>query len=549
MRKYFYLSILLFGFSFCFAANVPIYKENTVKYKGIEAIKTYNLYNKKGNPACRLKINFFYPESLSDKLLLNKLQSIFVNDFFGKEYEKYSPKEAVKTYSNVYLEEYKSMFETSELYKREIDHTVKKNEDIKDFAFLYTFTKTIRNTIMFNKGNIISQVINEYEYKGGAHGATSTKGMVIDMDTGQKLKYEEIFYNNTEDAVSALLFSYLMSSRNYTRNEELVAEGFYGGFIHPTNNFIADDQGITFIYNPYELGTYVLGTVEIMVPYTDLAIYMKPNGILFRWAQNKIAGNRIKYETSELTKEYSASGMEDFPFFSADIQFTYPVAYFEKTILRNIQKQFITNAFGNTFADIPVQSVTAAFYESLLDNYKAFVDSNKELSAQILTEKDEDKAASLATCFIKDYTQKNTFFFNWDNLISYVIETSQYEEMNVRKTFTEKGFIVYLKTGNNLVYNDIFQPGFQKEISLLLVNKLLKDKGLVSVTQLTDNGYDVDNITPTDNFYINEEGMVFIYNFNKMETQESDIIKILLPYSEITQWIKPDSPLLTIKQE
>jgi hypothetical protein len=277
-----FLFILLFNSILCLSGNAQlIYRENKVKYTGIEEIKTYNLYNKKDNPACHLKINFFYPEIDTDKSLREKLQSIFVSSFFGEEYAGFSPKKAVKSYSKVYVKEYKKTFEKP-LYKDDIKKTEENGEN-----FIYAFEKTMRNTIFFNQGNIISLVVNVYEYTGGAHGASFTKGLILDVNTGKEVKYEDIFYEEMEEALSELLLFHLMLDPKYA-GETLSEEGFDFEVIHPTGNFVADEKGITFIYNPYELGAYILGIIEIFVPYSDLFLYMNPDGTLYRWARNHI---------------------------------------------------------------------------------------------------------------------------------------------------------------------------------------------------------------------------------------------------------------------
>jgi hypothetical protein len=473
----YFLSLLLFS---CFiTVNAQsIYRENSIKYGGIEEIKTYHLYNKKTNPACDLKINFFFPETyVNQEEMLRTLQSRFVRSFFGAEYAHLSPKEATKAYAKSYEEKYKAAFEKSGIYKEEVQKADENHDDRNDYAFLYSFEKIMRNTIFFNSGNIISQVVNVYEYTGGAHGASSTRGSVLDVNTGTEIKYEDTFREDTEDAVSALLLAHLMSARNYTGQEALADAGFTFEIIRPTGNFIADDKGLTFIYNPYELGAYVLGVVEIFVPYSDLIIYMKPEATLFRWARNHHSGNLIQFETTTLHRDSTAT----------IIQFTFPKAYYDQTTLAKLQKLFVTNAFGEAFLSSDLLEIPAGFYNRSLKNKQS----------------------------PENYIQENKFQYNSNGLISYTVEISQHD--NLHETFIETGFVVDIRTARNLLYNDIFKPGAEKAITALLRKKLPSNLD-----------YNVDEIVPHNNFYINEEGIFFIYKD----------IKILLRYSEITNYSK-----------
>jgi hypothetical protein len=517
--------------------KAQIFRENSIRYEGLEEIKTYNLFNKKDNPVCRLKINFFYPEAYVNKAMQETLQSIFVRTFFGKEYASVAPKEAVKSYSRTFLEEYKDFFEKSGMYRQEVAKAEEMGKDVKDFSSLYEFEKTMRNTIMFNKGNIISQVVNIYEYRGGAHGASSTEGIVVDINTGKEIKYNEIFLNDTEEAISELLFSYLMSSRDYTNLEELIEDGFIPTeIIPPTDNLIADEKGITFIYNPYELGAYYLGIVEIFIPYSELVIYMKQDSPLFRWGQSYLWGNAVHFKTIFLNQEYFSEEIKDVAGFTANIQFIYPAAYHDKNILQSLQSQFIANAFGEAFLSFPPDTVPYVAYENGLEKYKRFVESHKELLANRPAD-DLEKEQSLWNYFTKDYNLQSNFHRNYGDLISYEV-TSLLHDVDNQDTVTQKGFVVYLKTGRNLVFEDIFIPDSQKELALLLVQNLWKDN------KLPENhpDYQTEKIVPHNNFFIHEKGITFIYNPGEIASQETGHIKIELSYAEIEPYIKPDSP-------
>ena len=40
--------------------------------------------------------------------------------------------------------------------------------------------------------------------------------------------------------------------------------------IQPNGNFRITEAGITYIYNQYEIGPYVLGAVEVTIPWSEL---------------------------------------------------------------------------------------------------------------------------------------------------------------------------------------------------------------------------------------------------------------------------------------
>jgi len=256
------------------------FRENPIKYSGLEEEIRYHLHNKKDNPACNIKINFFYPEKAFNLDNYDKIQSLFIAGFFGEEYKDLQPKEAVKVYSKNYIDNYKEQLEKSGLYKKERKESLAHGESPSEISPLYSYEKIIRNTILFNKGNIVSQVVNTYEYTGGAHGSSTTRGIIIDLHAGNRIEFDDVFYGNAAQQFSDLLLSNLLLARNLPDKEALYEIGFSFDELHLTDNFIVDDKGATFIYDQYELGAYALGIVEIFVPYWELLPYMKRTSVI-----------------------------------------------------------------------------------------------------------------------------------------------------------------------------------------------------------------------------------------------------------------------------
>ena len=80
--------------------------------------------------------------------------------------------------------------------------------------------------------------------------------------------------------------------------------------------------------------------------------------------------------------------------------------------------------------------------------------------------------------------------------------------------------------GSRIVYYDLFKYGTEKEIASLIVSKL-------------PPGYEYDpyKIAPTNDFYMNEEGITFFYD---------EGVNVLLRYPEINNFIKISWEKLTV---
>ncbi|MDL2257419.1 DUF3298 and DUF4163 domain-containing protein [Bacteroidales bacterium OttesenSCG-928-I14] len=260
------------------------YRENDISYGGIESTKTYFLHGNKDFPSCNLKINFFFPEIYTNTDVLKKVQNLFVASFFGEEYASFPLKKAVIKYEDEYVKEYRDLYEKSGVFKDELKTALRHGEKLEDIQSFYFYEKMMRNTILLNRGNVISMVTNVYEYTGGAHGASSTTGIVIDLTNGEQIHYEDVFSENQKSEISDLILRHLKYSRNAVDFDELRELGFDFDFIEPTPNFVVVDKGIVFIYGQYELGSYSVGIVEVLVPFEEIMPYINPDSPIYRFS-------------------------------------------------------------------------------------------------------------------------------------------------------------------------------------------------------------------------------------------------------------------------
>ncbi len=123
----------------------------------------------------------------------------------------------------------------------------------------------------------LSYTVKGYEYTGGAHGISWTKGLNYSLETGELLTLDDYFTDRQKAAIPSALVSLLCWQKGFsaTESEKLVEMGYYLDGIKPSENFRASATGITFIYNPYEIGPYSLGITEIELPYAMMDQLLK----------------------------------------------------------------------------------------------------------------------------------------------------------------------------------------------------------------------------------------------------------------------------------
>lgn len=103
-------------------------------------------------------------------------------------------------------------------------------------------------------------------YNTGAHGYEGYYYRYFDTRTGERIFIQDII--SDEDALSHYLeFKIHHSSK---------AWGILADTIRPNNNFIITENGLTFVYNQYEIACFAVDTIMCTVPLCALRSYLTP---------------------------------------------------------------------------------------------------------------------------------------------------------------------------------------------------------------------------------------------------------------------------------
>ena len=264
-----YIEILLISCLF-FAScknkqNIDI--ENDIKFDSIEINAEYHLLGDTANPNCSLQSQFIYPSEYENKEVLEKIKTLFVIDFFGEDYRGLQPDEASERYKNAYLSEYKEL--EKEFLK----------DSAKELMPWYNYYESTNDQILFNKADILSYCVTVNCYTGGAHGSNSYNNHVIDLKSGNKLKEKDVFTDNFQNELSQVIIEELVKKyqlANAAQLEDSVGI-FRVGEIFPNNNFRADSEGIIYTFNEYEIAPYVVGKIDVLLPFDKIKHLLRKN--------------------------------------------------------------------------------------------------------------------------------------------------------------------------------------------------------------------------------------------------------------------------------
>jgi hypothetical protein len=101
--------------------------------------------------------------------------------------------------------------------------------------------------------------------------------MNFNIETAKEIKMKDIFVDGYETQLPRLLLKALMEKTETQNREQLKEMGYLDQVeMYVPENFIVSDNTITFIFNPSEIASLELGTIELVLTYAQLKKYVKP---------------------------------------------------------------------------------------------------------------------------------------------------------------------------------------------------------------------------------------------------------------------------------
>lgn len=111
-------------------------------------------------------------------------------------------------------------------------------------------------------------------YLGGAHGMEVTEYHTYSLTDGYELGYKELFREDRLEDLQIAIHKKICEKYE-TEESDLSDAGFFSDPIAVTDNFRLTSEGLTFHYNPYEVGCYALGSVTVEFDWEELAEFLK----------------------------------------------------------------------------------------------------------------------------------------------------------------------------------------------------------------------------------------------------------------------------------
>jgi hypothetical protein len=196
--------------------------------------------------------------------------------------------------------------------------------------------------------------------------------------------------------------------------------------------------------------------------------------------------------------------------------------YHLDSVTRNILKSFSETSEYRT-DQTSAETTLASLKKEFFDNYYS---SNETMYKEM-------PGASFGWELLK-FTH---IIYNEDRKLTYYILTYSYTG-GAHGLENQIYTSINLETGKPMAMNELFEPGYENKLTVLLTGKLHQMLKLPLSGKLTDSGYFVDEIKPNENFYLNGQGVGFFYNHYEIAPYSFGATDIFLTKEELKGILK-----------
>ena len=225
--------------------------EQVLTFEPVTVDKEVRLTNDENSPRCQVHLNMLQAtdDNGEKAKLINKvLTERLLNKPLTGDFQT-----AVTKFVDDYTKNYKSTL--LPLY----------NQDRNDTAKIawYEYHYVIETTTQTGTAYTTSYLATVDYYEGGAHGIN------------QLITF---FAPGYESQLKSTLLKALKSKTGLNSMSELKEAGYlYSMEMFPSENFILNDETITFVYNPYEIAPYAVGSIELIITYSEVSKILNPS--------------------------------------------------------------------------------------------------------------------------------------------------------------------------------------------------------------------------------------------------------------------------------
>ncbi len=148
-------------------------------------------------------------------------------------------------------------------------------KDFPETAQYWQFSAVVEPLV--NTAKTLTLGFDMYNYSGGAHGNALRILLSLHPGTGERIKLNEIIRPDKSDAFLKYAEQQFRRERDIPASQPLSEAGFWfeNDRFYLSENFGVLQDGLLFVYNPYEIAPYTTGGIELFMSNENLRPFLK----------------------------------------------------------------------------------------------------------------------------------------------------------------------------------------------------------------------------------------------------------------------------------
>lgn len=258
----------------------------TIAFDTLAVDSVCPLFRNYDKPACHVSIRVEVPSATVETDLSRSLQRVLVTlprDGALVEDSEGSMEGLLRAYVRQYI------FQYLQDGKEAIDSY---NGDMEAASTWMNYEEVVEGKVLYNAEDLLCYQFVTYSYAGGAHGNTTAKNCVFDCDRRSPVTLSQLFALESMPQVDELIRAELMRQNECSTLEALEDCSFFSpGEITATENFTVSDKGICWMFDPYEIAPYSMGSIDVLLSWHKLLPLMLEDAPLAAFASRHASAN------------------------------------------------------------------------------------------------------------------------------------------------------------------------------------------------------------------------------------------------------------------
>lgn len=274
-----------------------------------------------------------------------------------------------------------------------------------------------------------------------------------------------------------------------------------------------------------------------------LAIIVAASGFLFSCGDKmKKNAGLLEFDSIQVNKTAHLFGDTAKPACNLVIDFTYVIKASDELLKDTLNKYFISACFGDKYIGEKPEEVMKQYTDAYVQEYL------RDLEPMYLEdEKDKEEESAIGAWYSYYKGIESRVQLYEKNLLVYRIDYNEYTG-GAHGIYMTSFLNMDLGLMRPLRLDDIFVGEYQEVLTDLIWNQLMADNDAKTRAELEDMGYgSTGEIAPTENFYIDKEGITFYYNVYDITPYAMGPVTVSIPFQMIEHMLGSNPVIRELK--